>query len=84
MNLAQQKLLVSQFLERCNAYAADKIAGYRTDLTTADATPAAALEREALQQKIDQWTTYRDFNEHAIGELASGELDAWFETFERG
>lgn len=78
MNLAQQKSLVRQFLERCNDYADDKIAGYAANLAAAD-----PVESKSLQQKIGEWRSYRRFNEHTIGELASERLDAWFEAFDR-
>ena len=28
--------------------------------------------------KLHQWTTFRDFCDHALGELESGALDHWF------
>ena len=31
-----------------------------------------------MQDKIGHWTAYRAFNEHALDELARGELDDWF------
>jgi hypothetical protein len=74
MNISQQKLLVRQFLKRCNEYATDRIAEYQESLNAAD------TEREkALRRKIDEWTIYHRFNEHAIGELETSELDDWFE-----
>ena len=59
---------------RCNEYALAKLADYQAEL--AGATAERALE---LQDKIGHWTAYRAFNEHAIDELKSGTLDAWFD-----
>jgi hypothetical protein len=35
------------------------------------------LSRSAAQ-KIQDWKTYKDFNEYAIKELKGDELDEWF------
>ena len=40
---------------------------------------ASGREALALQDKIGHWTAYRTFNEHTLGELATRELDEWFE-----
>jgi len=77
MNIKQQKSLVGQFLQRCNEYATDKIAEYQESLTAV----ADETERATLGRKIDEWTTYRRFNEHAIGELEGEDLDFWFDGF---
>lgn len=77
MTLSRDRALITQFLERCNRYADDKLADYGRRL--AGASGADALE---LQDRIGHWTAYRAFNEHAIGELAAGRLDDWFAEFE--
>lgn len=74
MNSADKKATVADFLHRCNRYAEGQLAKYRSELGTADATAALAL-----QDKIGHWTAYRAFNEHALAEIARGELDDWFE-----
>jgi len=79
MTLEQRKLLVRQFLERCNRYADDMLADYGRRLEGATGT-----EILALQDKILHWTAYRAFNEHAIAELASDRIDDWFDGFEIG
>ena len=73
MKSADKKAVVSDYLHRCNRYAEGQLAKYRQDLATADA--AVAL---TIQDKIGHWTAYRAFNEHALGEIARGELDDWF------
>ena len=53
----------------------------RTASSTSIATQlaaASASEALAVQDKIGHWTAYRAFNEHALAELARGELDDWF------
>jgi hypothetical protein len=73
MDVVAKKAVVADFLARCNRYADGQLERYRADL-------AAAPEREALavQDKIGHWTAYRAFNQHALEELARGELDDWF------
>ena len=73
MDVAAKKAVVADFLARCNRYADGQLERYRADLV-------AAAEREALavQDKIGHWTAYRAFNQHALEELARGELDDWF------
>ncbi len=68
----EKKRIVEDFLERCNAYAADMIAKY------GKAESADAMQELARQDKISHWTAYRAFNEHAIMELGGTELDGWF------
>jgi hypothetical protein len=73
MTLDQKKALVADFLARCNDYAEGKLADYRRRLTAASAEETAVLEH-----KIAQWTTYRSFNVHTLGELEGDTLDGWF------
>jgi hypothetical protein len=73
MDTAAKKAVVADFLAKCNRYADGQLDKYRGQL--AAAAPSEAL---ALQDKIGHWTTYRAFNEHALDELARGELDDWF------
>lgn len=73
MTLAEKKALVSDFLLRCNRYAEDKLASYRRELHTASGARA-----DELRDKIRDWSTYHRFNEHALTELESETLDAWF------
>jgi hypothetical protein len=72
MNVIEKKAVIADFLAKCNQYADGQLAKYRTQL--ADTTGSEAL---AIQDKIGHWTAYRAFNEHALGELASGQLDGW-------
>lgn len=67
-----KKLIIIDFLTKCNDYSADKLSGYEAKL-------AGQGDGEALpvQQKIHDWTVYRSFNEHAIKELEEGELNSW-------
>jgi len=73
MEAQAKKAVVADFLTRCNRYADGQLDKYRAEL-------AAVSGREALavQDKIGHWTAYRAFNEHALAELARGELDDWF------
>lgn len=67
-----RKRIITDFLERCNAYADERIAHYSAAF---DGTTAA--EALALQDKLGHWRAYLAFNEHAIKELQAGELDHW-------
>jgi hypothetical protein len=73
ITLDEKKALVRSFLTQCNRYADAKLAEYRLDLQAADGE--RTLE---LTHRIGDWTAYRAFNEHAIAELATERLDAWF------
>jgi hypothetical protein len=74
MRLDEKKALVAAFLDHCNRYATDRIAAHRAEL--AGATTWQSL---AIQDKIGHWTAYRAFNEYAIEELSTQELDHWFD-----
>jgi hypothetical protein len=74
LDAAAKKAVVADFLARCNRYADGQLDKYRRQLATA--SPVEAL---AVQDTIGHWTAYRAFNEHALAELARGELDGWFE-----
>jgi hypothetical protein len=73
METAAKKAVVADFLAKCNRYADGQLAKYRVELAAASGSEALAL-----QDKIGHWTAYRAFNEHALAELARGELDDWF------
>lgn len=57
--------MISRFLQRCVAYANESIERKR--------------ERGEDESEIARWIAYRDFTEHAVIEVASGELDSWLE-----
>jgi hypothetical protein len=73
MNATAKKAVVADFLARCNRYADGQLEKYRAQLTA-----LSGHEALAVQDKIGHWTAYRAFNEHALAELARGELDDWF------
>jgi hypothetical protein len=73
MDAAAKKAVVADFLRRCNRYAEAQLTKYGQQLGAA--SPAEAL---AIQDKIGHWTAYRAFNEHALAEIARGDLDDWF------
>jgi hypothetical protein len=74
MTLAEKKAVIIEFLGRCNRYADGKLAEYRGALPGASAWTAMEIE-----DKLNHWTAYRAFNAFTIEELASTELDHWFE-----
>ncbi len=59
------KIATENFLRRCIEYA--------------DASIIRKEERGDEAALIAEWKTYRDFTIHAVGELANGTLDRWFE-----
>ena len=73
MDAAAKKAVVADFLTRCNRYADGQLDKYRAQLAALSGSEALAV-----QDKIGHWTSYRAFNEHALAELARGELDDWF------
>jgi hypothetical protein len=73
-NLNEKKQIVTEFLERCNAYTNDMMERYVAELADAE-----GMQRLEIQDKISHWTTYKAFNEYAISELQTAELDDWFD-----
>jgi len=73
IDLQDKKLIIIDFLQRCNVYSEQMLEGYEKKLEESSATSASEI-----QQKIYDWSIYRKFNEHAIGELDTDELDNWF------
>ena len=65
MDTVARRKLVEAFLQRCVTYA------------------NASIERRQQRgddgAEIAKWVAYRDFTEHAVGEVASGDLDSWLE-----
>lgn len=59
------------FLTKLRAWAVDREIPKLTARLSDDATVADAV-------KLQQWTTWRDFVQHALGELEDGTLDDWF------
>jgi hypothetical protein len=73
ISTAEKKRIVSQFLQRCAAYADDKLVAYQQQ-----AALAKGNEGLLLQDKISHWTAYRVFTEYTVDELETAELDSWF------
>lgn len=73
VDVADKKRIICDFLQRCNAYSDQMLADYKQQMTETDSHQV--LE---LMEKLKQWQTYKVFNEHAISELNSDRLDAWF------
>ena len=65
MDVDERRRLVEAFLRRCVIYA--------------DASIERKKQREGNEDIIAQWQAYRDFTEHAVEEVASGDLDTWLE-----
>lgn len=73
VSTGEKKRIVSEFLQRCAAYADDRLVAYRQQ-----AALAKGNEGLALQDKISHWTAYRVFTEYTVEELKTAELDSWF------
>ena len=73
ISTAEKKRIVSQFLQRCAAYADDKLVAYQQQ-----AALAKGNEGLLLQDKISHWTAYRVFTEYTVDELETAELDSCF------
>ncbi len=65
MDVDERRRLVELFLQRCVIYA--------------DASIERKKQRGEDEDVIAQWQAYRDFTEHAVEEVASGDLDTWLE-----
>lgn len=68
MDIAARRKLVEAFLQRCVTYA--------------NASIERRQQRGDDEAEIDRWVAYRDFTEHAVREVASGDLDSWLEDAE--
>jgi len=71
LSLAEKKDIVVTFLKQCNEYSESILNKYQKQLSDEELSRSAA-------QKIQDWKTYKDFNEYAIKELKGDELDEWF------
>jgi len=65
MDVDERRRLVELFLRRCVIYA--------------DASIERKKQRGEDEDVIAQWQAYRDFTDHAVEEVASGDLDTWLE-----
>jgi hypothetical protein len=68
MDTPARRKLVESFLHRCVAYA--------------NASIERRQQRGDDEAEIARWVAYRDFTEHAVREVASGDLDSWLEDAE--
>jgi len=71
--IPEKKQIVVVYLNKANAYAENKIAEYQSKLHS-----APDIDKLGLQEKVTRWTTYIAYNNQALKELASNELDDWF------
>ena len=65
MDTAARRRLVEAFLQRCVTYA--------------NASIERRQQRGDDEAEIAKWVAYRDFTEHAVEEVESGDLDEWLE-----
>jgi len=73
-SLQEKKAIVINFLNRCNLYAEEKITVYEKELLGNSDSKLIFK----LNEKKHSWSSYFKFNNHAIGELKTKRLDAWF------
>ena len=71
ISVEDKKTIIIDFLRQCNNYSDSMLDKYKAQLL--DEQPS-----ESADQKIHDWTVYKDFNDYAIKELAGEELDDWF------
>lgn len=80
MEIERQKQIVRRFLSQCNEYADGKLAEYAERQESIGSTGKSEDQEAAgIERKIAQWQSYKAFNEHALGELATDRLDHWFD-----
>jgi hypothetical protein len=73
ISLEDKKLIIIDFLEKCNGYSDQMLVKYQQEILE-----AMESDKQAIEQKINQWKSYREFNAFAIGELGTTQLDDWF------
>lgn len=71
MTKCEEKKIVLRFLRQCNEYSDREIDRNAEKIKSGE-------NIEAICGKIQKWLAYREFNERAISEVESGELDDWF------
>ena len=72
-DMNQKKAIIIEYLIKCNAFSDQMLEGYEKQVQTAGET-----EQAPIQVKIQNWESYREFNDYAINELKGDELDHWF------
>ncbi|ORU90426.1 MAG: hypothetical protein A6F71_05520 [Cycloclasticus sp. symbiont of Poecilosclerida sp. M] len=73
MDLQQKKEIIIDFLKKCNAYGDGMLDKYQRQLSEVNANTGA------LKDKMRDWDTHKTFNQVAIDELKTNELDDWFD-----
>ena len=74
VSISEKKEIISDFLEKCNAYSDSMIKKYHHE------SGGKLSEDELLiQDKIVHWMAYKAFNDYAIEELKTEQLDDWFD-----
>lgn len=73
ISLEDKKLIIIDFLKKCNRYSDQMLVKYQHEITE-----ATASDKQIVEQKVDQWESYRKFNAYAISELNTTKLDDWF------
>lgn len=74
ISMDEKKQVIIDFLEKCNQYSDEMLLKYQQEI----AETVEVDEKQLIEKKLGQWTSYREFNIHAIGELNSEKLDDWF------
>jgi predicted dinucleotide-binding enzyme len=69
----QKKEIIIDFLDKCNAYSDAMLQKYQRQLLD------EGVDAKAIQEKIRDWSAYKAFNDVAIQELKTDELDDWFD-----
>ena len=74
INLSEKKEIIIEFLGKCNAYSDSMVRKYQDESRDKNAENTLLV-----QDKIVHWLAYKAFNEYAIEELKTDQLDDWFD-----
>lgn len=72
ISVNEKKAIISDFLEKCNVYSEQMLEKYNSKLSD-----HSVDDKKVIEEKIQKWLSYQEFNEYALRELKTEELDSW-------
>jgi len=73
ISVEDKKMIIVEFLEKCNGYSDQMFDKYEKQLLE------AGVNKQEVGKKIADWRAYKEFNSYAIDELKGEQLDDWFD-----
>ncbi len=73
ISVEDKKMIIVEFLEKCNGYSDQMFDKYERQLLE------TGVDQQAINKKIADWRVYKEFNAYAVNELKGTDLDEWFD-----